>query len=84
MVRIAKIKYAEKGYCNSISEATEKLLVDYIIPYSFEYMPWQPFRDDRLWNLECDDLFKANKTEIENLYKLVKSRPEPDIKFLLL
>ena len=76
---MAKIKYQEKGNCTSISEATERLLVDEIIPHSCEYMPWQPFRDDRLWNIECDDLLKANKSEIGALFKLVKNRPGSNI-----
>ena len=34
VVRMAKIKYHEKGICKSISEATEKLLTEHIIPNS--------------------------------------------------
>ena len=40
VVRMAKIKFHEKGICASISEATEKLLVEHIIPNSFTHMPW--------------------------------------------
>ena len=32
-------------------------------------MPWQAFRDRELWNLEIDDLFKANAEGIIAIYK---------------
>ena len=41
VVRMAKIKFHEKGICPSIAEATEKLLVEHIIPNSITHMPWQ-------------------------------------------
>ena len=76
VARMAKVKYQDKGHCSTVSEATERLLQDFIIPNSGEHMPWQQFRDDRLWTLECDDLFKANMSSIHALYALVKARPQ--------
>jgi len=35
-------------------------------------MVWQPFRENRLWNLDCDDLFKANKHFLEKIYTWLK------------
>ena len=59
-VRLAKVKFFEKKICASISEATEKLLKEYLIPNTCEEMPWQEFRSEHLWTLEIDDLLKAN------------------------
>ena len=32
-------------------------------------MPWQEFREQKLWSLEIDDLYKANLAAIGKLYK---------------
>jgi len=32
-------------------------------------MPWQGFRDDQLWTLEVDDLYKFNATGLDKLFK---------------
>jgi hypothetical protein len=50
--RIAKIKYTEKGICKTNAEAVRRVIEESIIPNTCERMPWQPFRDGRLWNLE--------------------------------
>lgn len=75
IVRLAKIKYTEKHICDTIAEATERIIVEHILPNSCERMPWQEFRDERLWTLECDDLLKANKAGIEALYRFTKTGP---------
>ena len=36
-------------------------------------MGWQEFRDEELWTLEVDDLFRNNKVAIENIYKTYSS-----------
>ena len=36
-------------------------------------MPNQEFRENRLWVLEVDDLFKANKTAIDELFAFAKT-----------
>lgn len=66
---MAKTKYQEKGILPTVAESLEKLLNEYILPNTCEAMPWQEFRDKELYNLEVDDLFKANLTGINNLYK---------------
>ena len=68
IVRMAKIKYKDKGVCETVAEATQKLIEEYIIPNSKEHMPWQGFRKNRLWNLDCDDLFKANISSLNELF----------------
>ena len=68
LVRIAKCKYYDKKKTRSITEALERLITTLIIPNSQEPMEWQAFRDDSLWCLEVDDLFKANESTIRRLY----------------
>ena len=38
IVRLAKLKFVEKGFTKTVSEATEKLIVNYIIPNFNERM----------------------------------------------
>lgn len=47
-----------------MSEATEKLILNNILPNSLEQMEWQKFRDDQLYCLDVDDLFKKNSVGI--------------------
>ena len=72
MVRMAKLKYYDKGTADTIAEAVNRLLTQYIIPNTCEVMPWQAFRDNDLWDLDIDDLFKANKEEIIAVYQKFK------------
>ena len=50
-------------------ESVEKLILDYLIPNTCEKMEWQEFRDNKLWCLEIDDLFKANLGTLQTVYK---------------
>ena len=69
MARMAKIKYVEKKFEENVSDALERLLRNYILPNTIEHMEWQPFREQYLWNLDLDDLFKANTPSIQILFK---------------
>lgn len=69
IVRMAKIKFFQQGKCDSVAEATEMMIKEFIIPNSIEHMEWQGFREKDLWTLEVDDLFKANLQSLEKLYK---------------
>ena len=57
---MAKQKYFDRGAADSMAVATDRLITKYILPNSCERMPWQGFRDTELWNLDIDDLLKAN------------------------
>ena len=59
--RMAKIKYVEKKFEDYVCDAVERILKRYILPNTIEHMEWQPYRDQYLWNLDMDDLFKANQ-----------------------
>ena len=58
---MARKKFHEKGTCATVAESCEKLILEYIIPNTIEKMEWQPFRDNLLWTLEVDDLYKFNQ-----------------------
>ena len=38
-------------------------------------MPWQEWREHRLWNLDIDDLFKANSAGVHKIYLYFKTGP---------
>jgi len=58
IVRIAFFKYKSKGVTETTFEAVKKLIghLKATVP-NFEWMPW---RKEKLWTLEVDDLYKAN------------------------
>lgn len=71
--RIGKIRYFEKGQSKTVAEATKRIIDQHILVCGSERMPWQEFRTDRLWCLEVDDLFKANKRALDALYRFTKT-----------
>ena len=73
--RLGKIKYTEKGICDTVAEGTRRIIEEFMIPNTCERMPWQEWREERLWNLEIDDLYKANKKGMDALYKFTKTGP---------
>ena len=36
-------------------------------------MKWQEWRNERLWNLDVDDLYKANLTAVNEIYNFCKA-----------
>ena len=75
LARIGKTKFVDKGLCSSIAAATRKVIEEHILPNSLQRMAWQEWRETRLWNLEVDDLLKANLPGILQIYQYVKSGP---------
>lgn len=72
IARMGKVKYFEKGTCKTNAESTRRLIEEHILEYPAEQMPWHDFRTQRLWNLDVDDLFKANRTGMQELYDFAK------------
>lgn len=66
------MKFFDHKVVPTVAESVEKLLTEFIIPNNTIKMPWQEFRDNELWCLEVDDLFKANKEGINLLIKWCK------------
>ena len=69
IARMAKTKYFDKGVCKTVWESCRKMLREYIIPNTVEVMEWQGFRDNQLWCLDVDDLFKANQAGVAGLWR---------------
>ena len=81
--RIGKERYFDKGLTDTIAEGTRRFIEEHLIPNSCEVMPWRGFRESRLYILEVDDVFKANKRAIDFLYNLTMTGPHTkDIKVL--
>ena len=66
---MAKHKYCDQGICKTIPEAAEKIISEFLLPNFKEEMGVQQFRNDQLWTLEVDELYKKNMTGLEALYK---------------
>lgn len=66
--RIGKERYFEKGLTKTVAEGTRRFIEEHLIPNSTERMPWMEFRENRLWNLEVDDIFKGNKRAVDALF----------------
>ena len=69
---MAKVKFHEKGECATIADSLEKLLNEYILvnnPMEFDYQVW---REENLWSLEIDDLYKANIPKLRDIFDGLK------------
>lgn len=49
-------------------EGLKKLFDEVLLPQVDSYM-WQGFREQHIWTLEMDDLYKSNMTAMQKLYK---------------
>lgn len=68
IVRLAKLKFKDKGTCNTVAESVEKLISDFILPNNLEVMSWNDFRVQKVWTLEIDLIFKANFVGIKKMF----------------
>ena len=68
LVRIAQFKYKNQGLTDTVYEGVVKLLDEVLIPKYNNYI-WMGWRQDQLWTLEVDDLYKTNLTAMQKLYK---------------
>lgn len=78
LVRVAKGKYLDPGHAETVHEAFSMLMKETILP-NYVWEPWEDFRVQQLWTLECDDVFVANHL---GLTKLQKSYWAPRKKFM--
>lgn len=67
---MAKTKYQEKGICKNVASSVEKIVKEHILPHHSMSMLGQQFRDDMLWTLEIDDLYKANIDALNQIFKV--------------
>lgn len=81
IARMAKHKFFDSGAASSVSEATERLLAQFIIPNS-EDLDQQEFRDSLLWTIEVNDMLKENMYSIDCLYRKYATLGAQVYKFL--
>lgn len=85
IARIGKEKYFDNGLTRSVAEGTKRAIEEHIIPNTCEKMPWQGFRDKRLWILEVNDVFTTNLKAVDALYNFAMTGPHTkDVKTLSL
>ena len=68
IARLGSAKFKETGQAKTWDEATQMILEQYIIPHSSN-MGGQSFRDEYIWTLPIDDLFRANLENVTKLYR---------------
>mmetsp|Transcript_25236 Transcript_25236/g.39053 ORF Transcript_25236/g.39053 Transcript_25236/m.39053 type:complete len:270 (-) Transcript_25236:87-896(-) len=67
IVRLAQKKFKEPGICENLHSATEKMLIEYIIPKNAA-VDGLNFREEHMYNLRVDEIFKKNELVIKKLY----------------
>lgn len=68
LVRLGAAKFKDSGQAKTWDEATERILKQHILPNSSN-MGGQSFRDNYIWILPIDDLFRANQENVTKLYR---------------
>lgn len=68
LVRLAKIKFYDCKKVSTMSEALSRILHEHVFAYPCEAMPWKEFREQELWNILVDQIFKANKKGLDDMY----------------
>lgn len=67
IVRIAFFKYKLPGTCETVIESLKKLMKTILKPANDNH-EWMPWRTDKLWVLDIDDLFKTNMVAMKKLW----------------
>lgn len=70
LVRLAKVKYFDKKVHTSLALSVRIFLENFVFANNLEAMPWQRFRDEQLWTVEIDQIFKANRAGVDELFYL--------------
>jgi hypothetical protein len=79
-VRLALSKYKDPKIVPTLHEAADKLMTEDVIPKNIG-VEGLNFREDHLYNLKCDEIFKKNEPVI---LKLFDSYLNPNKKFITL
>ena len=67
IVRIAFFKYKLPGTCETVIQALKKLMNDVMKPAN-NNNEWMPWRTDKLWCLDIDDLYRTNLAAMKKLW----------------
>ena len=70
LVRIAIEKYYKSKTCKTMAEAVGRLLVSNVFKHSNFVVSWHKWRDEHLWTIQIDDLYKANLTSLKTLFSV--------------
>jgi len=71
IVRIAVEKYVESGVWKTAGSALNMLLEKNIYKNWAFVIPWQEWREDQLWTISIDDLYKSNMESLRRLYNVI-------------
>ena len=55
---------------SSVSEALTRLIEKYVLPMGPKLMPWQTFREERMYSNEINDLLQMNLYALRKVYEL--------------
>lgn len=67
LVRLANLKYKQNNLTETVYEGV-KLLID-VLKKRYDNYIWMGWRQDLLWTLEMNDLYKTNLTALTKLWK---------------
>jgi len=67
IVRIAFFKYKQTGVTATTFEGLKKLVEEVIRPMN-DNADWMPWRTEKLWTLDIDDLYKTNLAAMKKLW----------------
>ena len=73
LVAIANVKFVKTGKSPNIVTATERLIVDHLLPYA-ERGDGKGFRDKFLYTEECDIALRRILPQLERMYKAFSGR----------
>lgn len=68
IVRIAFFKYKQTGVVETTFEGLKKLMDEVLRPLN-DNADWMPWRTERLWTLDIDDLYKTNLAAMKKLWQ---------------
>jgi len=68
IVRLSLVKYKEPKIFEKLHDATEEILKKDIIPNN-PAVDGYNFRQEHMYNLKCDEIFKKNEAQIRKLFE---------------
>ena len=74
----------QNGVCKTYHEALELLCKEDVVPFfQKEFGIWRNFREEKLWTIEIDDIFRTNKNEIKELWERYTSQSSKKKEFII-
>lgn len=82
LVRIAMVKYKETGETETVLEGVKILINDVLKKHYEDNYPWMGWREEKLWTIEFDDLYKTNLAAMTKLWKFYFIKKKTKIMYL--